>query len=73
MKNVFAPRDKCLRAEQKKKNFISTVMNLPTSSLNVVSYNLAITAKHLNITLGIPVTAILDVERCAPCGRAKRF
>jgi hypothetical protein len=72
MKNVFVPRDKCLRVEQnhrvKKFNVNSTVMNhnLPTSSLNVVSYNLAITAEHLNITLGTPVTAILDGERCAP-------
>jgi hypothetical protein len=39
----------------------------------MVSYNLAITAEHLNKTLGTQVTAILDGERCAPRGRAKPF
>lgn len=38
-----------------------------------MSYNLAVNAEHLNITLGTPVTAILDGERCAPRGRANPF
>jgi hypothetical protein len=47
--------------------------NLPTATLNVVSYKLAITAEHLNITIGKPVTAILDGERCAPVEVRTRF
>ena len=59
----------------KKVNVNCTVMNyiVPTSSLDVASYNLAITAERLNITLGTPVTAILDGDRCAPRGRVNPF